>query len=212
MGAHSYFYCKELQRQALPWEGMLKVFLIHCLQLSQKVYPIQSKETKSSNCGLRLHSPIQPYCNKSGMLISICILCLLLHWFRRHIGKKHDYHSPNPNIHQCLRKETWKKKKKKFYWLVVYQESAVSWKSEESSFTKEGVVNHQVNWDSHFRQDEYIQERCRMSDQSWSLLKLLANEQPATIFWEGGGAGWLGGWVDKECKVRFALKGSGHQF
>ena len=113
MGAHSYFYCKELQRQALPWEGMLKVFLIHCLQLSQKVYPIQSKETKSSNCGLRLHSPIQPYCNKSGMLISICILCLLLHWFRRHIGKKHDYHSPNPNIHQCLRKETWKKKKKK---------------------------------------------------------------------------------------------------
>ena len=68
-----------------------------------------SQKTESSNCGLRLHSSIQRYCNKTGMLISIRILCLLLHWFRSHIGKRHDYHSPSPNNHQCLRKETWKK-------------------------------------------------------------------------------------------------------
>ena len=44
-----------------------------------------SQKTESSNCGLRLHSSIQRYCNKTGMLISIRILCLLLH----QIGRAH---------------------------------------------------------------------------------------------------------------------------
>ena len=107
MSTCSYF-CKKLQSQALPCEGRPEGFLLHCLKLGEISIQFCQK-TESSNCGLRLHFAIQPYRNQNGMLISLCFLCLLLHWFRSHIGKRHDYHSPNTNNHQFLKKETWKK-------------------------------------------------------------------------------------------------------
>lgn len=42
---------------------------------------------------------------------------------------------------------------------VVYHESVVPWKPRESIFKKEGMINHQVNRDFHFSQDNKCPSR-----------------------------------------------------
>lgn len=130
------------------------------LQFHQKI--------ESSSCP-RLHSPVQPYCNKTGMSISICILCLLLHWFRNHIGKKHDYHLPIPTTTSASGT-----------WGMVCPESAVSRKPGESRLRKEGVIHHQVNRDFSFSLDSKWPNKGVGSQTKVILTKAVSYWHPVT--------------------------------